>query len=581
MAAVSIRFFSRVTRRVRVVWARRGFRHGWGRHAALALGCLLCTFVLLNREILPLNGVRAEGLALDYGLLTWDLWATTESALRGESVYQTRLLYYPLGSNLAAHTLGPGFIPVGLVARIVRGDQVDYPLYAHRLSILLCFSLGMFLAHRALRALGASAPAALAGSIGWAFAAFWHPIVANQTLASACFLIPAVTLALGGLVRRPSAARAAGLAALVAAGPYFSEHFAAFVPLALIVAALGALVARGGASAVRRVLASLRLKGVASAGAVGVVVALPFLLAWTGAEGGPPREKQVRAGGARLVAFVLPEPSVTPLYRGVASRLHEPITRGRGPFLGVPTILLATVGIVRGRRLRGVMLTLAAVFLVLSLGPELRVLGAGTGLPLPYTLLQRLPPFEMARAPWRLAAFGIWALICLAALGLTAASDLLTHRLGPAAGRAAVTLALVWWTAEGYHPGFKAAEFTAASKLSELPPGAVVNLPLNVRDGLAMFLQVFHGRPIVTGYVSRASQRQFDHVARLQRLLEHDPHRFAQAMRALGVGTVVLEPGTPRVLAGSLVDSGLHIVDLRRGMVRYQKPSDRLGEGGG
>jgi hypothetical protein len=550
-------------------WGSKRLRR-WGRCAALALVCLLSALVLLNREVLPLGGVRAEDLAQDYGLLTWDLWATTESALRGESVYHTRLLYHPLGSKLAAHTLGPGFIPVGLVARVVRGGRADYPLYAHRLSILLCFGLGMFLAQLALRALGASGPAALAGSIGWAFAAFWRLIVANQTLASACFLIPAVTLAVVGLLRRPSAGRAAGLAALVAAGPYFSEYFSAFVPLALVVAALGALAARGAAPAVRRAFSSLRHRGVALAAAVGLVVALPFLLAWAGAEGRPPREEQVRTGGANLAAFFLPDPSLTPLYRGrVTSRLHGFITRGRGPFLGVPTILLATIGIARARRLRGVLLTLAAVFLVLSLGPVLRVLGTGTGLPLPYALLQNLPPFDMAREPWRLAAFGIWAFICLATLGLTAASELLTHRLHPAAGRAAVTLALVWWAAEGYHPGLRAAEFSAASQLKGLPPGAVVNVPLNVRDGLAMFLQIFHGRPIVTGYVSRASQSQFDHVARLQHLLDGDPRRFAQAMRALGVGTVVLEPGTPEELVGPLVDSGLHVVDLRGGVVRY------------
>jgi hypothetical protein len=541
----------------------------WGRHAALALVCLLAALVLLNREVLPLGGVRAEDLALDYGLLTWDLWATTESALRGENVYHTRLLYHPLGSNLAAHTLGPGFIPVGLVARVVRGGRADYPLYAHRLSILLCFGLGMFLAQLALRALGASGPAALAGSIGWAFAAFWRLIVANQTLASACFLIPAVTLAVVGLVRRPSARRAAGLAALVAAGPYFSEYFAAFVPLALVAAALGTLAVRSTAPAVRRVLTSLGLNGVALAAAIGVLVALPFLLAWAGAEGRPPRGQQVRAGGANLAAFFLPDPSLTPLYRSrVTSRLHGFITRGRGPFLGVPTILLATVGIVRARRLRGALLALAATFLVLSLGPVLRVLGTGTGLPLPYALLQSLPPFDMARAPSRLAAFGIWALICLAALGLTAASDLLTHRLRPAAGQAAVVLALVWWAAEGYHPGLKAAEFTAAPLLRQLPPGAVVNVPLSVHDGLAMFLQIFHGRPILTGYVSRPSPRQFDHVVRLQHLLDDDPRRFAQAMRALGVGTVVLEPGTPEELLGPLVDSGLYVVDLRGGVVR-------------
>jgi hypothetical protein len=514
-----------------------------------------------------LGAVRAEDLASDYGLLTWDLWTTTESALRGESLYRTRLIFYPLGSNLATHTLGPGFVPLGLLARAARSGQPDYPLFAHRAAILACFTLGMFLAHLALRRLGASASAALAGSLGWAFAAFWRLLVANQTLASACFLIPVVTLAVLGVARAPSTARAAGLAALLSATVYFSEYFAVFMALAVAVLAIALLFSPATRRQLRTLGSSIGVRGTAFAAAAGLLVALPFLSAWLDSAGRPPRERQILVGGANLAGFFLPDPSVTPFYAGdAASRLHEQVTRGHGPFLGLPTLLLAAFASARVRGRRRLLLALAAVFFLLSLGPHLKVLGVNTGIPLPYAALMRIPPFHMARDPQRLAVFGIWGLICLAALGLTALAGSATRRLGPVAGGAVVVLALGWWAAEGYRPGPKPVAFTPPADLRRLPPGAVVNVPLSITDGLAMFLQVFHGRPIVTGYVSRASQSQFDHVSRLQALLERDARLFAAEMRRLGVETVVLEPGTPDDVAASLQGSGLRVVDLREGV---------------
>jgi hypothetical protein len=355
------------------------------RWLGLAFACLVSGLVLLNSEVIPLGAVRSEDLDSDYGLLTWNFWATTESAMRHESLYQTRLVFHPLGSNLAAHTLGAGFTPLGLLARSARGGRPDYPLYAHRGAILVCFTLGMFLAHLALRRLGASAPAALAGSLGWAFAACWRLIVANQTLASACFLIPAVTLGLLGAARAPSAARAVGLAALVSATVYFSEYFAVFTLLALVVLVASAFLFSAMRKSLGTLASSIGVRGAMSAAGVGLLVSLPFVTAWLDSEGRPPRPRQVHAGGANLAGFFLPDASVTPLYSGEAvSSLHALVTRGRGPFLGIPTLLLASLAVARRLGPWRLLLIQAAVFFLLSLGTHLKVLGLNTGIPLPY-----------------------------------------------------------------------------------------------------------------------------------------------------------------------------------------------------
>lgn len=535
--------------------------------AGLGLVSLVATVVLLNTEVVPLGAVRAEDLASDYGLLTWNFWEVTESLTRGQNPYRTTLLYHPLGSNLATHTLGPGFFPVGLVAKAWWGGP-DYPLYAHRGAILLCFSAGMLLAHFALRALGAGPLPALAAATGWAFAAFWRPIVANPTLASACMLLPATTLVVVRLVKAPSAGRAVALAVLVAGSVYFSEYFSAFILLALGVVFTGALAAADSRKSLWTVVSRLAPRGVGLAAAAGVLAAGPFLTSWAGSEGRPPKERQLAAGGANLGGFLLPDPNLTPLYRSeTASSWHARVKRGRGPFLGFPTVVLAVVGafVSRGPS-RRLLLALAAAFFILSLGPVLKVLGTNTGVPLPYAVLSRAPPFDMARDPQRLAAFGIWAALCLAALGLTGVSQALARRRGPEAGLVVGAVALAWWAAEGYCPGLRPVVFTPPVQLRSLPPGAVANLPLTITDGLAMFLQVFHGRPILTGYVSRASPRQFAHVSRLQELMETDPRAFAAAMRSLGVGTLILQPGTPDSITAVLLGSGIRVLDLREGL---------------
>jgi hypothetical protein len=106
----------------------------------------------------------------------------------------------------------------------------------------------------------------------------------------------------------------------------------------------------------------------------------------------------------------------------------------------------------------------------------------------------------------------------------------------------------------------------SAAALSRLAPGAATNFPLSANDGLAMFLQIFHGRPIITGYVSRPSEDQWDHVVSLEKLRATDPRAFVRKLRDLGVRTAILGPGTPPATARLLASHQFFIVDLRGGL---------------
>jgi hypothetical protein len=527
--------------------------------------CLLVTFVLLNTRLVPLGGVPPSGPGSDHGLLTWGQWWVTESVLHLRNPYWTSLLYHPTGAGLASHTLGPGFFPVGLLTKAALGGDPAYPACALSLSIGLCFALGTLLACEAFRSLGAGTLPALAAATGWAFSAALRVMAGNPTLASAAFLLPAVTLAVAALVRAPSPGRAMVLGGVAGACVYFSEYFSAFIALGLVLAVLACLLWADTREALRALRRALGIRGLALALGACLIVAAPFVVNWVGTEGRPPKERQIQAGGANLAGFLVPSPGITPMYRGrILGRLSARVTRGSLIFLGFPTLLLAALGSARSdRRLSRILLVIGFVFLGLSLGPTLRVLGTATGVPLPYAALRHLPPFHMAREPERLTVLGVWALFVLAALGLTAAAEAVARSTRLIPGGAVAVMAFAWWAAEGYCPQPRSVAYRPPTELGQLPPGAVANLPLGIRDGLAMFLQVFHGRPIVTGYVSRSSPQQFAQVERLQGLLDAGPNEFVAEMRRLGVGTVILQPGTPPPVAEALLGHDLAVLDLR------------------
>ena len=104
--------------------------------------------------------------------------------------------------------------------------------------------------------------------------------------------------------------------------------------------------------------------------------------------------------------------------------------------------------------------------------------------------------------------------------------------------------------------------------------GPVLNLPLDVNDGYAMFLQLFHRQPIATGYLARGSREREEHFIRLRRLLDKGGAALCDGLAEMGIKTIILasESYMIRVAADmeplNLVNAHLNIVDLR-GRVRF------------
>lgn len=197
------------------------------------------------------------------------------------------------------------------------------------------------------------------------------------------------------------------------------------------------------------------------------------------------------------------------------------------PFWGYTALGLAVVGLWFCRKQQGWWrwwLGVILVFGVLSLGPYLRLnqtddanVAIAHGLPLPYLLIQNIPPISFSRSPGRmqiiiemalalLAAFGVSGL--MSALDKWSSQNWMVGRRPIRVGMPVVALVLLClemqtlpWPIEimSKPPIFE--------QIAKEPSNfAVLDLPLTnhgVEDAHRMYYQTIHQRPIAGGYIAR------------------------------------------------------------------------------
>jgi len=183
-------------------------------------------------------------------------------------------------------------------------------------------------------------------------------------------------------------------------------------------------------------------------------------------------------------------------------------------WVGIVAVVLLIAG---WRRLAGVPATrlwrvVAALFGIWALGSHLDVFGANVGLVLPGILLRFVPLVSNARIPGRAMVVVALAVAMLLALTLARAAPGWSHRR-----RVLVVALMLLDCATAPLPLYRPESSSIYSRLSRLSgPGAVLELPLGVRDGLGeigrfdartMYFQTISGRPILGGFVARLSDR--------------------------------------------------------------------------
>jgi len=337
--------------------------------------------------------------------------------------------------------------------------------------------------------------------------------------------------------------------ALAGLSPDKEILFQVRLPRVLLAALAGGALALAGVvfqALLRDALAEPYTLGVQSGAALGAVIAicLPFLIPYTRnrERGFYRRYEDVAHYSASLSDYLSPSRFNRPPYeRWVPSqsRSEKALLPGFGAF----ALALVGVGVGRTRdRLFWLFcVALAAVAVVLSLGPELRW-GTGT-LPLPYRFFYRhVPGFDSIRVPARISVLALIGIAVLAGLGASTLLTKLSKWERPFA-IALLGLLLLEYRTYSLESVFLEAPAASAAHLwlaQENAQGGVLVLPIHedreiIHESLAMYQSTAHFQPLVNGYSGWWPNDYWELVGRLRHfptarslrfLLERAPVRY-------------------------------------------------------
>jgi len=400
----------------------------------------------ISLDQLPANAPAAE----DARLFLWDLWWVKTALLAGESPLRTDLLFAPHGTALVFHGLALPQALATLPLQALRPGLEGLTL-AYGAVVLGSFALAGFAAHRlALRVVGDPGGAFFCGvaftlqSLHFASTVRFHALAIEW--------LPIVVLALLRVLEGGRARDGLWLGVAFVGAFYASVEYAYFLVLFGLVLVGFQLVSRRERAAAHGFWWRAALAG---GGAVALGTA-PFW--WVFFQEiqltASPVGSHVRKLAPDVLDLVVPYPGHS-LFAAPIDALRASLNLWAVPtavFMSWTLLGLAAAGTVRAWRHRsGEILVWAAIalgFTAVMLGPEVRLLGNGTGIPGPYALLERvLPFFEQARMPMRFGAVAQLGLGLLAAYGLAG----LTGRLAPERRGGAVAAAVGLVAFEALH----------------------------------------------------------------------------------------------------------------------------------
>ncbi|MGH9866049.1 MAG: hypothetical protein ACRD4H_11600, partial [Candidatus Acidiferrales bacterium] len=347
----------------------------------------------------------------------WFVWYFAKAAASGHNPFYTHLLFYPARTNLAWSTLDPLAGILALPLSLIAG-----PVIAYNFSLILQLALAAFFARLLCLRICRNEIAALFGGIAFGFGPFLLAHALGHLSLVTAFSIPLYVLVLDNLLQKETPSwkdgMLAGLALLLTALAHY--NYTVFcIMLTVVILTIDFAIA----SAInRRALLKRTWLALTVAAATFVAAFSPLLviLLRDRADAPTPRTMaHVVQYSADVFGFLIPSWNNV-LFGGFAHGLDARIfvagfegTVYAGPIV----LLLAAIGFWKGRCMerRWVMRAAiaAVIFYLLSLGPEIRILGRLTGIPGPAALLYH---FRFARFVSVPARFDVIVMLCLAIL---------------------------------------------------------------------------------------------------------------------------------------------------------------------
>ena len=544
----------------------------WYRFAAGKWGtfilCVSFTVLMIRRWVFPLGSIwfRNGNVMDDPAASVWGLWHFNESVLAGRNPYFTQSIFYPAGAHVLHPLSAEGFFPLTFLAKIITGGSAMYPFYAYRITILACFVLLLYFSYRFLRSVGMTGLASAIAATAFAFHRFYIDHSPHLSILAG-FFIPLTALLLVRLYRAPNRSNLLITAIMMGLALYFTE-FLFYILLGAGSLAIAMAIFADSQRELAEKLRDLGWRQISFAILLFALIIAPAVYKQLASHVLKPLPIESSNLSANLAALFIPNPQRTPLYGSVFSTLTSKPIIGVGSheiFIGFPLLLFGIVGLVATRqRLIRIAAALSLVFFVLSLGPTLKVFGSDTGVPMPYALLMKVPPFDLSRTPARLVSIALFFLMIVASAGVSWIQRSISRQRGRTLSVVAVLFVFVWTAAEAYTPPHPQAKFLPPPELKAIVAGPVINLPLSRFDGYALLLQVFHHQTIATGYTSRYSVEQIDQANSLSKIVDRGGPQLCAELRRAGFRNIIVAPLTRLEAPFDLAGCSLNVIDLRK-----------------
>lgn len=483
------------------------------RDAAAILAYLLATVVVTYPLVLNL-GATSMPVGGDAFMKLWDVWWLERMVATGQPFHYSRDLFYPVGLDLSFH---PASWTTTAVIWLL--GQFMGVFSAYKLMILVGVFSSAYAAYLLALWLTKNRVAAWFGGAIYSFAPYHiGDLRGHPDLAQLAFIPLAVLCLLIGLRHRRigMAALAGVLLGLVAWTGLYLFGFAA-ITLAMLLAYEGLLERGWRDKYFWRFLALFVL-------AASVFVAprlLPIFddrasLSFVIENKFTAYESQVD-----LLSYFVPPPAnplLTPLLGELSDKIAQSVSVYSSPYLGWVALLASFSALLFAKDRKTIWLwaAIAALFLILSLGPALRFAGrVYMEVPLPAWLLIRTIEIFRSVHPILFHIGVLLPLSVLASFGLSVWLEELQAKPQIRAGVVlllALALFVEYWNGQFWVAPLEASPIYRGIA-NDPDEFAVIDLPMGYSPSkYYLFLQTVHGKPIVEGMTSRMPPNAFDYI---------------------------------------------------------------------
>lgn len=577
--------------------------HWWNHALTFVIFLALAVVFLLPGSLQPSSALL--GYPGDNFQHAWFLWHFARAVAHGQDPLYTRLLFYPTRVTLAWSTSDPIAALMALPLSLTVG-----PVVAYNLSLILQLALAAFFGRLLCLRITRSEPAAFIGGIVFAFSSFLLAQSLGHLSLVTAFAVPLFVLVFDRILdaENPSWKMGVplGLALLLAALSHYN-----YVVVCLLFAFFWLVIdvtrdfRLGGAPLIARVWKPLL------AGAATFLAGFsPFLWMMVGHPAAIPLSRTANhldTFSADVLGPLIPSWNhilFGQFVRGMNPRIFAAGYEGT-VYAGIIVLALAAIGFWNARKLREQWATraalLAVIFYLLSLGPQLRLLGHPLRIPGPAALFYLLPFARFVSAPARFDAGVALSLAILAALGVKCILDkvaLPTRRHFAFAAIALLvicdSLTIPFPRSSITDPGTLFASASLADPTGSAP--ASCNLPQNLRRGTvltfplvnapyclkSMWMQISDGGQfaLIDGYLSYTPPEVWKHFwdVRILRSLTSleglvqvpvdvaaDRQTAAATIRQLNLSAIVIYDAPRSTAAANYVESVFGSAPQREG----------------